>query len=49
MKSAIKIAKPRVGLAWLVAYVMKPSGALCSAIARDVCRPIAMNAFVGTW
>ena len=49
MKSAMKTENPSVGFAWLVAYVMKPSGALCNAIASEVCSPIDMKALVATW
>jgi hypothetical protein len=49
MKRAMKTENPRLGLAWFVAYVIKPSGNLCSAIAMLVCKPIDMNAFSGTW
>ena len=49
MKRARKTVIPSLGLAWFVAYVIKPSGSLCSAIARDVCNPIERNAFCGTW
>ena len=28
---------------------MNPSGSLCKAIARQVCRPMERKALVGTW
>src|SRR3569833_698046 len=46
---AMKTLNPSDGLAWLVAYVMKPSGSLCRAMAMAVWRPMAMMALVGTW
>jgi hypothetical protein len=49
MNSARNTLAPRLGFAWFVAYVMKPSGSLCRAMAMLVCRPRERKVFVGTW